>query len=138
LQAKFLPVPSIVVLAFAAGWASARRRRGVGEPESERILSRTAKRALAQMQGAARAGDAVLFFDSARTALQAVLATRWQLAPEEITTTEVEGRVGAENDIHQLFALADEARYSGRNLNATDFARWLGVVRRHLVSDKTT
>jgi hypothetical protein len=138
LQAKFLPVPSIVVLAFAAGWASARRRRGVREPESERILSRTAKRALAQMQGAARAGDAVLFFDSARTALQAVLATRWQLAPEEITTTEVEGRVGAENDIHQLFALADEARYSGRNLNATDFARWLGVVRRHLVSDKTT
>jgi hypothetical protein len=138
LQAKFLPVPSIVVLAFAAGWASARRRRGVGEPESERILSRTAKRALAQMQGAARAGDTVLFFDSARTALQAVLATRWQLAPEEITTTEVEGRVGAENDIHQLFALADEARYSGRNLNATDFARWLGVVRRHLVSDKTT
>jgi hypothetical protein len=138
LQAKFLPVPSIVVLAFAAGWASARRRRGVGEPESERILSRTAKRALAQMQGAARAGDAVLFFDSARTALQAVLATRWQLAPEEITTTEVEGRVGAENDIHQLFALADEAKYSGRNLNAADFARWLGVVRRHLVSDKTT
>jgi hypothetical protein len=138
LQAKFLPVPSIVVLAFAAGWASARRRRGVGEPESERILSRTAKRALAQMQGAARAGDTVLFFDSARTALQAVLATRWQLAPEEITTTEVEGRVGAENDIHQLFALADEAKYSGRNLNAADFARWLGVVRRHLVSDKTT
>jgi hypothetical protein len=138
LQAKFLPVPSIVVLAFAAGWASARRRRGVREPESERILSRTAKRALAQMQGAARAGDAVLFFDSARTALQALLATRWQLAPEEITTTEVEGRVGAENDIHQLFALADEAKYSGRTLNATDFARWLGLVRRHLVSDKTT
>jgi hypothetical protein len=138
LQAKFLPVPSIVVLAFAAGWASARRRRGVGEPEPDRIASRTAKRVLGQMQGAARAGDAVLFFDSARTALQSVLAARWQLAPEEITTTEVEGRVGAENDIYELFALADEAKYSGRNLNATDFARWLRVVRRHLVSDKTT
>jgi oxygen tolerance protein BatD len=138
LQAKFLPVPSIVVLAFAAGWASARRRRGAGEPGSDRITSRTAKRALAQMQGAARAGDAVLFFDSARTALQSVLATRWQLAPEEITTTEVERRFGAENDILQLFALADEAKYSGRNLNATDFARWLRVLRRHLVSDKAT
>jgi hypothetical protein len=138
LQAKFLPVPSIVVLAFAAGWASARRRRGVGEPGSDRIASRTAKRALAQMQGAARAGDAVLFFESARTALQSVLATRWQLAPEEITTTEVEGQVGAENDIHQLFALADEAKYSGRKLNATDFAHWLRVVRRHLMSDKAT
>ena len=136
LQAKFLPVPSIVVLAFAAGWVSARRRRGVGELESERIASRTAKRALAQMQAAARAGDAVLFFDSARTALQSVLATRWQLAPEEITSTEVEGRVGADDEIRQLFALADEAKYSGRNLNATDFARWLRIVRRHLLSDK--
>jgi hypothetical protein len=136
LQAKFLPVPSIVVLAFAAGWVSARRRRGVGELESERIASRTAKRALAQMQAAARAGDAALFFDSARTALQSVLATRWQLAPEEITSTEVEGRVGADDEIRQLFALADEAKYSGRNLNATDFARWLRIVRRHLLSDK--
>jgi hypothetical protein len=138
LRAKFLPVPSIVVLAFAAGWVSARRRRGVGERESDRIAPRTVKRVLAQMQVAARAGDAALFFDSARTALQSVLATRWQLAPEEITTTEVEGRVGAENDIRQLFALADEAKYSGRKLNATDFARWLRIVRRHLMSGETT
>ena len=139
LQPKFLAVPSIVVLAFAAGWASARRRRGVGDRESatDRIASRAAKRALAQMQGAARAGDAALFFESARTALQSELAAHWQLAPEEITTAEVEGRVGAENDIRQLFALADEAKYSGRNLNATDFARWLRIVRRHLMSDKT-
>jgi hypothetical protein len=140
LQPKFLPVPSIIVLAFAAGWVSARRRRGVGVGETapDRIASRAAKRVLAQMQGAARAGDAALFFDSARTALQSVLAARWQLAPEEITTTEVESRVGAENDIRQLFALADEAKYSGRKLNATDFARWLRIVRRHLTSDTTT
>jgi hypothetical protein len=139
LQPKFLAVPSIVVLAFAAGWVSARRRRGVGERESasDRITSRAAKRALAQMQGAARAGDAALFFESARTALQSELAARWQLAPEEITTAEVEGRVGAENDIRQVFALADEAKYSGRKLNATDFAHWLRIVRRHLMSDKT-
>lgn len=138
LQAKFLAVPSIVVLAFAAGWAGARRRRGVGERESaaDRIASRAAKRALAQMQGAARAGDAALFFESARTALQSELAARWQLAAEEITTAEVEDRVGAESDIRQLFALADEAKYSGRSLNATDFARWLRIVRRHLMSEK--
>src|ERR1700722_93095 len=139
LQPKFLAVPSIVVLAFAAGWVSARRRRGVGDRESatDRIASRAAKRALAQMQGAARAGDAALFFESARTALQSELAARWQLAPEEITTAEVEGRIGAENDIRQVFALADEAKYSGRKLNATDFARWLRIVRGHLMSDKT-
>jgi len=78
----------------------------------------------------------VLFFDSARTALQSVLATRWQLTPEEITSTEVESRVGADDEIRQLFALADEAKYSGRNLTATDFARWLRIVHRHLMSDK--
>ena len=138
LQAKFLAVPSIVALAFAAGWLSARRRRGVGERESasDRIASKAAKRSLVQMQAAARAGDVALFFDSARTALQSMLAARWQLAPEEITTAELEDRLGAESDIRELFALADEAKYSGRKLNATDFARWLRTVRRHLMSDK--
>jgi hypothetical protein len=139
LQPRFLAVPSIVVLAFAAGWLGARRRRGAGEWESgsDRIASRAAKRALAQMQAAARAGDAALFFEAARTALQPLLASRWQLEPEQITTAEVEGRVGADNDVRQLFALADEAKYSGRKLNATDFARWLRIVRRQLMSDKT-
>jgi hypothetical protein len=92
---------------------------------------------LAQLQAAARAGDSVRFFDSARTALQAVLAARWRLAPEDITTAEVQARVGTEQELGQLFALADEARYSGRKPNATDFARWLRVVRGHLMSDKT-
>jgi BatD DUF11 like domain len=138
LQPKFLAVPSIVVLAFAAGWVSLRRRRGVGvrESASDRIASQAAKRALAQMQTAARAGDAAQFFDSARTAVQSALAVRWQLAPEEITTTELENRVGAQSDIRELFALADEAKYSGGKLNATDFARWLRIVRRQLMSEK--
>jgi hypothetical protein len=138
LQPRFLAVPSILVLAFAGGWLSARRRRGAGvrESASNRIASRAAKRTLAQMQAAARAGDAALFFDSARTALQSVLAARWELAPEEITSSELENRVGAENEIRELFALADEAKYSGRKLNATDFARWLRMVRRNLMSDK--
>ena len=137
LQPKFLPVPSIIILAFAAGWAGARRRKGVGERESDRVASRAVKRALAQMQAAARAGDAALFFDLARTAMQSVLAARWRLAPAEITTREVEERVGSENEVRQLFALADEAKYSGRKLNATDFARWLRMVRGQLMSDPT-
>jgi hypothetical protein len=139
LQPKFLAVPSVVVLAFAAGWVAARRRRGTGARQSAsgRIASKAAKRVLVQMQSAARAGDAALFFDSARTALQTVLAARWQLAAEEITTAEVEERIGAEDDIRRLFALADEAKYSGRKLNATDFARWLRIVRRQLLSETT-
>ena len=130
LQPRFLGIPSFIVLAFAAGWAAARRRRAssVSEPVSDRSSSRAAKRVLAQMQAAARTRNAAVFFDSARTALQPLLATRWQIEPEDVTTAEVEARVGAEDDLRQLFALADESKYSGRELNATDFARWLRIV----------
>jgi hypothetical protein len=136
LQAKFLAIPSFILLAFAAGWFTARRRRGVGErpSASDRNAARAAKRVLAQMQQAARAGDAARFFDSARTALQLLLAARWQLAPDDITTAELAGRVGPEHEIRELFALADEARYSGRKLSATDFSRWLRIVRHHLAN----
>ena len=88
------------------------------------------------MQAAARAGDVALFFDSARRALQSMFAARWQLAPEEITAAELEDRLGAQSDIRELFELADEAKYSGRKFTATDFARWLRIVRRQLMSDK--
>jgi hypothetical protein len=136
-QPKFLTLPSIIVLAFAAGWIGVRRRRAAEQrgPASDRIASRAAKRSLAQMQGAARAGDATQFFDLARMALQVVLGSRWHLAPEEITSAEVEERLGPDSDIRQLFALADEAKYSGHRLKATDFARWLRIVRRHLASE---
>jgi len=138
LQPRFLGIPSFIVLAFAAGWVGARRRRGSEEGESaDRISPKAAKRLLAQMQVQARVGNAVAFFDSARTALQSSLAARWQLPPEEVTTAEVEARLGAQDEIRQLFALGDESKYSGRELNATDFARWLRIVRRHLMNEKS-
>ncbi len=138
LQPRFLGIPSFIVLACAAGWAGVRRRRGLAQSESaDRISSKAAKRVLAQMQAQARTGNAAEFFDSARTALQASLAARWQLPAEDVTTAEVEARRGAQDDIRQLFALADEAKYSGRELNATDFARWLRIVRRHLMKEKS-
>lgn len=137
LQPRFLGIPSLIVLAFAAGWAGTRRRRVLAGGESaDRISSKAARRVLAQMQAQARIGNAAAFFDSARTALQASLAARWQLEPEEITTAEVEAR-GAQDDIRQLFALADESKYSGRELNATDFARWQRFVRGHLMNEKS-
>jgi hypothetical protein len=140
LQPRFLGIPSFIVLAFAAGWAGARRRRtlSVSEPASDRPSSRAAKRVLAQMQAAARTGNAAVFFDSARTALQPLLATRWRIEPEDVTTAEVEARVGAQDDIHQLFALADESKYSGRELNTTDFARWLRIVPLLLTNERSS
>jgi hypothetical protein len=139
LRPGFLGIPSFIVLAFAAGWAGARRRRGSEEGESaDRITSKAAKRVLARMQVQARAGNAMAFFDSARTALQASLAARWKVPPEDVTTAEVDARLGAQDEIRQLFALADESKYSGRELNATDFARWLRLVRRHLMNEKSS
>ena len=139
LQPRFLGIPSIIVLAFAAGWAGARRRRPLRENEpADRPSSRAAKRLLAQMQAAARAGNAAVFFDLARAALQPLLAARWQIEPDEVTTAEVEARVGTQNDIHRLFALADESKYSGRELRATDFAQWLRVVRQVLTNESST
>jgi hypothetical protein len=90
------------------------------------------------MQAAARTGNAAAFFDSARTALQPLLATRWQIEPEDVTTAEVATRVGTQNDLHQLFALADESKYSGREPSAIDFARWLRVVPLLLSNGKST
>jgi hypothetical protein len=125
----FLAIPSFLVLAFAAGWVGVRRRR------SEKSTS--IKRAMAQMKAAARAGNETVFFDSARSTLQRLFAAQWQLLPEEVTTAEVCARMGVDNEVHRLFALADESKYSGRAPHATDFVQWLRVVRDRLTGEKS-
>jgi hypothetical protein len=133
LQPRFLAVPSILTLAFAAGWLVARRRKNPDVPARNRIVSPAAKRALAQMETAARAGNATLFLNSARAALQQNLAVRWQVPPEQVTAAEVQARMGdGAEDVRQLFALADESMYSGRELSSVDFARWVRAVRQRM------
>jgi hypothetical protein len=129
LQPRFLAIPSFLVLAFAAGWVGVRRRR---DEESRSIMQ-----AMAQMEAAARAGNEMLFFDSARGALQRLFAAQWQLLPAEVTTAEIDTRMGGDNEVHRLFALADESKYSGRAPDATDFVRWLRVVRDRLAGEKS-
>ncbi|HEY0800315.1 MAG TPA: hypothetical protein VGD54_05690, partial [Steroidobacteraceae bacterium] len=74
-----------------------------------------------------------LFFNSARAALQQSLAARWQVPPDQVTAAEVGARMsdGGE-DVRQLFALADESKYSGRELSTVDFARWVRAVRQRM------
>jgi hypothetical protein len=88
-----------------------------------------------QLDAAAHARDAAQFFELARGELQQQFAARWRLSPERITSDEVENRIGADAEILQLFALADEAKYSGRELTATDFSKWKNVVLQHLMSE---
>jgi hypothetical protein len=139
LQPRFLAVPSLLALAFAAGCIGIRRRRSTSGRLSgrNRVASRAAKRLLAQMEAAARGGNASLFFNSAREALQGILATRWQVPADQVTTAEVQGRLGNE-DIGQIFAFADESKYSGHDLDATDLGRWMRVVRREVAAEEAS
>lgn len=136
LQPRFLAIPSLLSLAFAGGWLRLRRRAADPNHETsarDRALSKAASRVLVQLDKAARAGDAAQFLNSARSALQRMLAARWQMAAGQITTAEVAARLGSESDgedIRQLFALADEANYSGHEPTTIDFTHWMQVVRR--------
>ncbi len=136
LQPRFLIVPSLLV-AGLAGWIGVRRRRDQvqGASAQGRVPSRAVKRAMNQLDAAAHARDAAQFFELARGELQQQFAARWRLSPERITSDEVENRIGADAEILQLFALADEAKYSGRELTATDFSKWKNVVLQHLMSE---
>jgi hypothetical protein len=139
LQRQFLGVPSLIAIAVAAGWLAMRRRNAPKRKSirSERAALRAAKRVHADMSAAARDGDVALFFDVARAAMQEVLAARWQMAPEGVTTAEVLDRMRPEDgDIRELFALADESRYSGHKLGSADFARWMRVVQHRLVAKR--
>jgi hypothetical protein len=134
-QKRFLAVPSLLALVFAGGWIAARLRRAPNRKSlwSDRAAARAAKRVLADMEVAARKGDVASFFELALSAIREVLAAKWQLAPGQVTTAEVLNRAGEEGEeLPQLFALADESKYSGHKLGRTDFARWMRVVREQL------
>jgi hypothetical protein len=131
LQTRFLAIPSLLTLAFAGGWLRL-RRRAAGASGRDRLSA--ANRVLVQLDEAARSGDTAQFFNSARSALQ--MAARWQAA--EGSATAEAARLGSESegeDIRQLFALADEANYAGREPTTIDFARWTQVVRRRMLGE---
>jgi hypothetical protein len=142
LQPRFLAIPSLLTLAFAGGWLRLRRRAAdsYGQISMQaRGLSKAANRVLVQLEAAARAGDSAQFFNAARSALQRALATRWRLAPEQMTAADIDARLGSDSDgdeIRQLFVLADEANYSPHQPATVDFARWIRIVRRGLTNEK--
>ena len=138
LQPRFLAIPSLLALAFAGGWAGARRRSHPAERvfARNRMTSKMNQRLLTQMEAAARAGNPAVFFIAARAALQQSLAARWQLTPDEVTAAEVQARLSGDDDVQQVFALADESKYSGRDFRSTDFARWMRAVRQRLTAEQ--
>jgi hypothetical protein len=126
-QAPFLTVPATLALILAGSWLAVR-------PRPTRGISKTAERALAQLDAAARSGDSSSFFEVARNTLVQTFATRWQMSPDQITFTELKARLGtAGEDVERLFALADEAKYSDYAPGSADFQRWLTLIRGQLM-----
>lgn len=127
-QPSFLAFPATLALLLAGGWFAVR-------PKPARMASTATARVLAQLEAAARAGDAASFFQIAKGGLLDTFATRWQMAADQITGMELKARLGAASeDVERLFTIADEARYSASSYSSsssgdTDFQRWLRLVR---------
>ena len=141
-QPRFVGFSSVLALLFGGGWIALRRRELNArdtQRQRERARSQLIHTLLEQMAAASAAGDAALFLSSARSALQQSLSARWEVAAEQIAEDLVDARLeGADkDDIRQIFALADEANYSGDDLKAADFERWTQIVSRQF-SEETT
>jgi hypothetical protein len=149
LQPRFLALPSLLALAFAAGWLGLRRRAAADSgPRRRERLSKAANQVLTQMELARRSGDSTLFFNSARSGLQQRLAARWQIEPDQVTLDELDARMGGVDEsqeigedseiaeIREIFALTDEANYAGHEMTRIDFDRWTQFMRRQLAEER--
>jgi hypothetical protein len=117
-------------LILAGSWFAVR-------PRAAHANSKAAERVLAQLDAAARAGDSSSFFEAARKALLQTFATRWQMPADQITAAELKARLGtAGEDLEQLLAIADEAKYSDNRADGTDFQRWLTLIRSQLMGKR--
>ena len=142
-QPRFVALSSTIALAVAGAWLALRRREREAndlQGKLERARSQMIHALLDQMTAASASRDTAAFFSAAHSLLQQIFGARWQIPPEHISVTDVgehlEGK--ALNDIRQIFALADEANYSGDPLKAADFERWSQIVRRQLPDEKTS
>ena len=85
------------------------------------------------MDQAARTGDAVQFFTSARRTTQLRLAERWSLPPEAVTLPEIARRDPALAEVvTPLFIEADDVVYSGAAREGLDLQEWNRRVREML------
>jgi hypothetical protein len=125
-QGWFLAIPTTLALLLAGSCIAVR-------PLAARASAKAADRALAQLDAAAHAGDSFSFFEAASRALLQAFAVRWQMPAEQITHAELKARLGPTGeDIAQLMAMAEEARYSNHQPRDTDFQRWLRLIRGQL------
>jgi BatD DUF11 like domain len=140
-QARFVALSSTVALLFTGAWLALRRRERAAndiQARLERERSHLIHTLLTQMNSAAAERDTAAFFSAAHALLQQIFGARWRVAPEHLGTADLDAHLDGDdaNEIRQVFALADEANYSGELLKAADFERWTQIVRRQLPDEK--
>jgi hypothetical protein len=137
----FVGSQGALVLCFATGLLLLRqreRRANDAEAAQRRVAASAIASGLSAMNAAARRGDAAAFFSSARSALQQQLGMQWRVAPATITIADIDEQLpGDSSGIRQIFALADEAAYSGRQMSTADFEQWTASVREQLKQMET-
>jgi hypothetical protein len=137
LRPPFVAATALLALGFGGVHFGIRRRaslQAVVDARRERRRSKAIAQVLGRLEAAARAGDAIQFFAAARLALQPPLAARWNLTMHQITAHEIGARLGTEGAaVRELFDLADEVKYSGRELSSADYTRWTQIVRELLI-----
>jgi hypothetical protein len=125
-----------LVLCFAGGFFALRRherRASDADGAQRRVATSAIASCVAQMDTASTDGDAARFFQSARFALQQKLAASWHIAPASITIAEIDARLnGQGGEMRRVFALADQAAYSGQHLSTADFQQWKEIVREQI------
>lgn len=135
LQPRFLALPGGLLCALCGAWLwlrGADRRAIAALDASTRAAPETTEALVGRMEAASAAGNAALFFESARAALQKSLAARWHVEPDQVTLADVEARLGGESDVRRVFVLADETRYSGRNVESGELKHWQQIVLHQL------
>jgi hypothetical protein len=140
LQPHYLALSGGLVGAFCAAWfwlRRAERRANAADDALARAAPASTEVLVSRMEAASAAGNAAAFFHSARLALQTALAARWHVDPDQITLAHVEARLGGDSDIRRVFALADEAKYSGRSIETAELQHWKKVVLRQIQGAQT-
>jgi hypothetical protein len=101
---------AIAASGFALFWRSSQQRRRLERWRTARLIARERR----AMRRAALAGDRVASLRSGRQAIQHGLAAAWHVAPESITSHELEERwPSAPDTIRRVFELADQLDYAG-------------------------
>lgn len=130
---------SVPVAALMLGWWVARRRERLeSDPNYARGVSaaKAVRAGVAEMDAALKAGDPILFFQSARRVLQERIALNSGQRPETITFSETEEHgihdASVVEGVRKIFETADEIAYSGQKFSHEALAQWRQHVLRTL------